>query len=187
MTTGTQVVGALGSLDSRPLFTNDNPQLLLPNTDVAAAKKSPVGEGQRHLPEAVSGYVAAAIADNTRRAYQGDLADFLRWGGVVPCTPETLATFIADRAETLSPHTITRRVVGISRAHVSQGLPDPAKNDLVRTVLRGVRRQNDTAQRQVTPLLKQDLLVILQLMRGTKGIRGSGVDPARIRGCTTAL
>ena len=123
------------------------------------------------LPEAVNGFIAAALADNTRRAYQGDLADFLHWGGTVPCTPETLAAYIADRAETLSPHTITRRVVGISRAHVSQSLADPAKNDLVRTVLRGVRRKNGTAQRQVAPLLKQDLLAILPHMRGTKGVR----------------
>lgn len=122
-------------------------------------------------PDAVKACVAAALSDNTRRAYQGDLADFLRWGGAVPCTPEILAAYIADRAETLSAQTITRRVVGISRAHVSQALADPAKNDLVRTVLRGVRRKNGTAQRQVTPLLKQDLLALLPLMHGTKGIR----------------
>ena len=152
-------------------LTNDNIALSAPNFN-AAKGTAPVANGAPStLPEGVRSYVAAAIADNTRRAYQGDLADFLRWGGAVPCTPETLAAYIADRAETLSPHTITRRVVGISRAHVSQGLPDPAKNDLVRTVLRGVRRKNGTAQRQVAPLLKQDLLAILPLMRGTKGIR----------------
>ena len=113
----------------------------------------------------------AAIADNTRRAYQGDLADFLHWGGAVPCTPETLAAYVANRAERLSPHTITRRVVGISRAHTSQEQADPAKTDLVRTVLRGVRRKNGSPQRQVAPLVKQDLLAILELMHGTKGIR----------------
>jgi len=168
---GTQIVGTFGSLDFPLISTNDKSQLSAPNSDVVEAEKSTVGETQRQLLEAVSGYVAAAMADNTRRAYQSDLADFLRWGGVVPCSIETLAAYIADRAETLSPHTITRRVVGISRAHVTQGLPNPAKNDLVRTVLRGVRRKNGTAQRQVTPLVKQDLLAILPLMRGTKGIR----------------
>src|SRR5450759_5424671 len=110
-----------------------NPQLSLPNLgDVQSAR--PITQDARQLPEAVSGYIAAALANNTRQSYQGDLQDFLRWGGAVPCTPETLAAYIADRAEIHSPHTITRRVVGISRAHVSQGLPDPAKNDLVGTV-----------------------------------------------------
>ena len=82
-----------------------------------------------------------------------------------------LAAYVANRAATHSPHTITRRVVGISRAHVSQGFPDPAKNDLVRTVLRGVRRKLGAPQRQVSPLLKQDLLALLPHMHGTKGLR----------------
>jgi integrase len=162
-----------------PALTNDNIALSLSiNGPGKAALESSDDGGQRNLnagylqlPSSVSDYITAALADNTRRAYQGDLADFLSWGGAVPCSPEMLAEYIAARAESLSPYTITRRVVGISRAHACQGLPDPAKNDLVRTVLRGVRRKNGTAQRQVAPLLKQDLLAILPLMRGTKGIR----------------
>ena len=50
-------------------------------------------------------------------------------------------------------------------------MTDPAKNDLVRAVLRGVRRTTGKPQRQVTPLLKSDLLSIVGLMRGSKGIR----------------
>lgn len=123
------------------------------------------------LPKVVREYVAAALADNSRRAYQGDLQEFLLWGGLVPCTPEMLARYIADRAGIHSPHTITRRVVGISRAHASQGLPDPAKSDLVRVILRGVRKTHGKPQRQAAPLLKQDLLALLPLMTGTKGIR----------------
>lgn len=161
-----------------PALTNDNIALSTPNIDLVEGGKYEahdlplqsiaVGVG---LPDSVKAYVTAALADNTRRAYQGDLADFLRWGGTIPSSPERLAEYIADRATLLSPYTITRRVVGISRAHVSQGQHDPAKNDLVRTVLRGVRRKNGVPQRQVAPLLKQDLLALLPLMRGTKGIR----------------
>ena len=123
------------------------------------------------LPRMVAAYVTAAVADNTRRAYRQDLADFQQWGGCVPCSPAVLAAYIADRATTLSPHTVTRRVVGISKAHTSMGLPDPAKNDLVRAVLRGVRRSHGKPQRQAAPLLKQDLMALLPHMHGTKGIR----------------
>jgi integrase len=119
----------------------------------------------------VSQYVNASIADNTRRAYQQDLRDFLLWGGVVPCTPDMLAAYIADRAQSLATHTIIRRVVGIGRAHVSQGFTDPAKTDLVRTVLRGVRRVKGSAQRQAAPLLKADVLTIMSQMHGIKGDR----------------
>jgi site-specific recombinase XerD len=120
---------------------------------------------------AVALFISAAIADNTRRAYQQDLRDFLLWGGSVPCTPEVMAAYIADRAQTLSTQTITRRVVGIGRAHVSQGLADPTKSDLVRTVLRGVRRVKGTAQRQAAPLLKADVLTMMTRMSGLKGHR----------------
>ncbi len=155
----TEALEVSHSPNSRLAFTNDNPQL-----------STPIFRGLE-VTKQVSHYVSAAISASSRRAYRGDLADFLSWGGVVPCSPETLAAYIADRADTHSPHTITRRVVGISRAHVSQGLADPAKNDLVRTVLRGVRKAHGRPQRRVAPLLKQDLLSILPLMQGTKGIR----------------
>lgn len=122
-------------------------------------------------PSAISQYVHAAIADNTRRAYRQDLQDFARWGGAVPCSPDTLAAYIAERACTLSAVTLARRVVGIGRAHVSQGLPDPGKSDLVRTLLRGVRRTHGVAQRRVAPLLTQDILAMVTCMKELRGTR----------------
>jgi site-specific recombinase XerD len=171
-------------------ITIDNTQLLLPILGEQQAHETPVNSGPdvqsiaqpgqllvqsiaetSQLPSEVQAYISASLSDNTRRAYQQDLEDFHRWGGTVPSTPEILAAYIADQAHSLSPYTITRRVVGISRAHVSQGFPDPAKTDLVRAVLRGIRKKHGKPQRQVAPLLKQDLLAILPLMQGTKGIR----------------
>src|SRR4051812_32497419 len=49
-------------------------------------------------PSTISQYVRAAITHNTRRAYRQDLQDFARWGGAVPCSPETLAAYLGDRA-----------------------------------------------------------------------------------------
>jgi integrase len=119
----------------------------------------------------VARFLNAAIAENTRLAYQQDLRDFLLLGGVVPCTPDILSAYIADRAQSLAAYTIIRRVVGIGRAHVSQGFTDPAKTDLVRTVLRGVRRVKGSAQRQASPLLKADVLTMMTYMDGIKGQR----------------
>lgn len=156
-----------------------NVQLSLPITGVPIeAVRQEDGSGNcnqlqkiTNVSAAVAKYVSAALADNTRLAYQGDLADFIAFGGRIPCGPEQLAHYIANRAQIHSPYTIARRVVGISRAHTSQGMTDPAKNDLVRAVLRGVRRKNGTPQRQVAPLLKCDILSIMPLLQGTKGIR----------------
>jgi integrase len=124
---------------------------------------------------AVLKFVRAAIADNTRRAYRQDLQDFIAWGGAVPATSEIVAAYIADRAQTQTPSTLTRRAVGIGRAHASQDFPDPTKNDLVRTVLRGVRRVKGTVQRQVNPLLKQDLVAMLACMQGLRGLRDAAL------------
>lgn len=123
------------------------------------------------IPDGISQYLTAAIADSTRRAYQADFADFIQWGGCVPCSQEIVAAYLAQRADTLSAATLTRRLVAIGRAHSCQKLPDPTKADLVRTVMRGIRRQHGTAQRQVAPLTKQDLLSMLPLMVGVKGLR----------------
>jgi integrase len=159
------------------LFTIVNTQLTIANPTVAkpiAEVTSPrscvqsIAQNVAAGASSVGQYLNAAIADNTRRAYQQDLRDFLKWGGMLPCTPETLAEYIAARAETASAHTITRRIVGIGRAHVSQGYADPAKTDLVRTVLRRVK---GAAQRQVSPLLKSDVLAITGKMRGVRGVR----------------
>lgn len=151
-----------------PALTSDNPQFSIQ-----------IGRPAEHLVEhcqmqlqsiatteahaaSVGGYIEAALSENTRRAYRQDLDDFLRWhGGGLPCTPEVLAAYVADRAQRLSPYTISRRVVAISRAHTSQGLPDPSKADLVRTVLRGIRKTHGVPQRQAAPLLKHDLLELL--------------------------
>lgn len=152
---------------SIPKILGSEPSLPSVNTDEQLQSIAIAGG----LSPEVSAYVSAAVSDNTRRAYRQDLADFCLWGGCIPCTSESLAAFIADRALTLSPHTITRRVVGISKAHTSKGLPDPAKNDLVKAVLRGVRRSHGKPQRQAAPLLKQDLMSLLSHMHGAKGIR----------------
>lgn len=89
----------------------------------------------------------------------------------MPCTPDSLAEYIAGRAHIHSPFTIARRVVGIGRAHASLGIPDPSKSDLVRAVQRGLRRTEGKPQRQVAPVLREDLFPMLDQMRGLKGIR----------------
>lgn len=143
-------------------LTSDNIPLPLP---IAGSERSMT----RALP--VAEYVAASTSQNTRRAYRLDLLDFEAWGGALPTSPELLATYIAERASTLSPYTIARRLVGIGRAHTSQGLENPAKSDLVATVMRGIRRTHGKPQRRVAPLLRQDIFNILPLMVGTRGVR----------------
>ncbi|EMN1929394.1 tyrosine-type recombinase/integrase [Burkholderia ambifaria] len=157
-----------------PAFTSDNPHLSIPIERPAEGcherlQSIAMTEGQI---ASVAGYIEAALSENTRRAYRHDLDDFLRWhGGGLPCTPDALAAYAADRAQRLSPYTIGRRVVAIGRAHTSQGLSDPSKTDLVRTVLRGIRKTHGAPQRQASPLLKHDLLELLPATTDVRSLR----------------
>lgn len=123
------------------------------------------------LPGEVGRLIAAAHADATRRAYQQDLRDFLNWGGSLPATPGLIATYLADRAPRANPRTLARRLIGIGRAHQTQGFNDPTKSELVRAVMRGIRRTVHVPIRQVCPLLRDDLFALLPLMAGIKGHR----------------
>ena len=124
------------------------------------------------LPLGVARFLRVSTAPATRRAYQGDVNDFLKWGGRVPCDSMTLARYIADRADCHRPSTVARRVVGIGQAHAACGFADPSKDALVRAVLRGVRRQLGMAQRRAAPLLRDELLAVLeQLPTDLRGVR----------------
>jgi hypothetical protein len=109
-------------------------------------------------------YVAASIADSTRRAYRCDLEHFTAWGGVIPASDVQVASYLAAHAETLAVATLTRRLVSISLAHRAKGHTSPTASELVRATMRGIRRTHGVAQAQATPLLRDDLFQVLDHM-----------------------
>lgn len=113
------------------------------------------------LPTAVREYIHAATAPRTRQAYREDLARFLAWGGRIPSPPEVVAAYLAAHGESHAPATLGRWAVSLGRAHTSQGLADPCRNELVRATLRGIRRARGVAPRQVAPLEREALLALL--------------------------
>src|SRR5690348_4594364 len=66
-------------------------------------------------------FIAAATAENTRRAYQSDLRHFMGWGARIPATPDQVARYLADHAASLTMATLARRLAGIRAAHVERG------------------------------------------------------------------
>jgi integrase len=123
------------------------------------------------IPPKVADYIAAALSDNSRRAYRSDLNHFLGWGGTVPATPEMVAVYLAAHAGHHAPATLARRLITISKAHTAQGLPSPTGSALVKTTLRGIRRTHGAAQRQVAPAVKEDVLAMVAGLVGVKGTR----------------
>jgi integrase len=108
---------------------------------------------QLHGPpgDRVAFYADAARSLATRRAYASDMAAFLAWGGQVPASPGTVASYLAA-SDTLAAATLRRRLAAIADAHQAVGHPDPTKHPLVRKVFRGIRRVHGARTDAATPL-----------------------------------
>lgn len=112
---------------------------------------------------AVEMLVANSISDATRRALRNDLQHFRNNGGVLPATPEIVASYIAWMAEHgYAVATVSRHIASISKAHRSLGERNPCRSELVKQSLRGMKRMKGTAQCEAKPLLKEDLFAILE-------------------------
>lgn len=114
----------------------------------------------------IQDYINASQSIATKRAYASDLQHFLTNGGIVPCTPKCLAKYLAKSAnDGFTVATLQRRITSIHQAHIDKQHPSPAHNEVVRQVMRGIRRTLGTKQRQVKPLVKDDLLLVLDIIK----------------------
>jgi integrase len=129
------------------------------------------------LGDQARAYVAAGTAANTQRARRTDWADFSAWCAAqgreaLPATPDTVALYVTDRAATLKPATLTRRLGSVSLAHQAAGHESPTRTLPVRSVLKGVRRTHGTAPLRVAPLRVEELRRL---------VATCGKDPAGLR------
>src|SRR5262249_36251041 len=112
-------------------ITSDNIHLSRPTMARFGVSVSAV-DCTHSLPDAVASYVCDSLAPNTRRAYLSDLAEFERWGGSIPASVETVAAYLAARADALAVATLVRHLASISKAHEAQELLNPTRSELVR-------------------------------------------------------
>jgi integrase len=112
-------------------------------------------------------YLQASLSDATKRAYRADISAFLAAGGSIPASPAQVACYLAGSTGNLSPVTLRRRAVAIGKAHVVQGYTDPTKDERVQATLRGISRLHGRPQRQAAPLLREDLLTVLDALPGS--------------------
>ena len=131
------------------------------------------------LMDEARGHVENSRAENTRRAYRSDWADFLDWCGhhgraPLPASPETLALYLTDCAKGLKTSTIQRRMASITQAHAAAGYAEsPVKHALVRSVWRGIRRDKGVAPAGKSPTLTADIRVMVDHLPPSKiiGVR----------------
>src|SRR5580658_5417859 len=99
---------------------------------------------------------------NTIRAYESDWSHFTSWCGnlgivSLPAMPGTIALYLAAMAESYRLSTIRRRIAAICLQHQAQGFDSPTKDEMPRSVFRGITRTLGAATQQKVPLLAIDL------------------------------
>lgn len=109
----------------------------------------------------VNDYMRESLSANSRKAFADDMAHFHSWGGSIPCTPEMLCRYLSDHAGTLAIATLTRRLASLSKAHKLNGFISPTDHEAVRMTMRGIKRIHGKPQKQATPILKEDLIAML--------------------------
>lgn len=133
------------------------------------------------LPSDLAGRVhdlrQASRADNTRRAYLSDWSGWQAWCALrgvspLPAHADSVACYLADKAETLKVSTLARHLATISKAHQLAGVPNPCRDVKVRDTLAGLRRVYGTAPNEAPGLLADQLAVT---------VRGLGDDAASCR------
>jgi len=142
-----------------PTLHRDNILLSRPTNAALAAPDA--------LSEAAETFIRDSISDNTRKAYRSDLAHYAAWGGTLPATPEQIARYLADHADTLAPSSLARRIATLSKVHAANEWPNPCQREVVRATMRGIKRVKGSAQDQAKPLLREDLFLILDAMGDT--------------------
>ncbi len=123
------------------------------------------------LLDATKGYIEAAKAPATRRAYRTQWKQFSRWcerhtRTSLPAESSTLALYLSDQARRgRKVATLSLALSAIRAAHRDANLPDPADAAEVRTIWAGIRRTHGTAQRRAAPLTAEAIRAISSQLR----------------------
>lgn len=118
-------------------------------------------------------YASAAQAASTKRSYARDMTHFRKNGGKVPCSPDTVAEYLAKFAGILAVATLEHRLVAIHRAHTDKGMPSPVSDRRVKQTMQGIRRTFGVSQRQAKALVRDDLLELLTIISQQKPLKSA--------------
>jgi integrase len=118
-------------------------------------------------------FAKAARADSTRRENAKDLKYFVRDGGTLPAPPAVMVQWLTKVASLLAPATIQRRMISVGIWHQENGHATPLTDAKVKRVFAGIGRTVGLAQRRVTPLVRDDLLAVLEAVEKQKPLRAA--------------
>jgi len=130
----------------------------------------------------VRAYLEASSAENTRKAYKSDWADFATWcegagKASLPAAPIDVATYLAQLADRgLKVSTIQRRTAAIRAAHVAAGHEPPTNAEGVKATMRGIRRTRGARPNKKKAATAEILAALLNHFPDTlRGIRDRAI------------
>lgn len=144
----------------------DEPTSVSPNLSAARMRTGGALASPEQLARQHERFIAAATADNTRRAYRSAVRHFLAWGGSLPCEEATVVRYLLAFAECLNPRTLGLRLAALSQWHRFQGFPDPTVTAPVRKTLRGIERVHGRPRQKAKALSLEDLERIVTVLAG---------------------
>lgn len=98
-------------------------------------------------------YLQAAQRENTLRSYASAVRHFeVTWGGLLPATADSLASYLAAHAASLSINTLRQRLAALSHWHREHGFVDPTTEHLVKNVLKGIQALHPARVKRAEPL-----------------------------------
>ena len=163
------------------------------NTAVATGETATAALRDPHVRRLVDAARNSHSA-STRRNYRAAWRRFEIWAGregltPIPAAPETVAAYLAERAaDGLSPASLRMDRAAIRYHHTEAGLANPADNEGVRRVLRGLTRQaacEGRTPRQAAALTEEGLAGIratAHLTRTGPSGRTERASAAHLRG-----
>lgn len=116
-----------------------------------------------------------SISDATKAAYASDWRAFTEWcrgSGyqALPASAEVVIAYLTGMAAAIRPNgkhayaqsTIVRRAASINAQHVAAGMAPPGADGRVTRALKAIKRERNTPQRRVAPLLTNDIKLLLE-------------------------
>lgn len=118
-----------------------------------------------HPPFTAEELAAAARAPSTKRGYAADWRDFAGWCQAngetpLPAIPTAIGRYLAERAATLKPATLKRRLAAVIVTHRHAGVPLDGRTPAIADVMAGIRRRLGTAPVQKDAFSLDDLRVL---------------------------
>ena len=141
-----------------------------PETQLLPLRNRVTALSELELREKHRQFLAAASSDNTRRAYRSAIHHFQNWGGLLPCDPGMVITYLLSYAESLNPRTLSVRVTALSQWHVFQGFSDPTAQPDVRLTLRGIARSQGRPKKKAKALSLSDLEAMVNHLASKAGL-----------------